>query len=338
MFYDFDDEADLSLIAHNKGQAGSEYDMHFGVILGSKNTFALTTAESVELPLKPPYWAPSTRPSDLPRGKPLVVTIVPPETLEITLPAYDPDGDALTVTITTLPANATITDLDDHTLNAGDNIPSIDGIFKVKYTVKQDIEENFQHDTFEYEAEDGSGNSASAKVFVLLNTVPQALDSSLFTVEDRSQLIRLPGTDTDGDQIRTWITHAPTRGSLYDAVSTGGDSVKIGNKIDLSTLPALVKNIGGGVYYVPPQDESGLRNFDRFAFATKDPRGQMSSDAWVEVSVKPINKLPIAYERAADTIENKAVLIDVFGVDIEGLSVPSIPSILFFVFYYLYYI
>lgn len=320
LFFDFDDEDMIfSSIARNKGLAGSKYDLYLGSLFGTQTTFSFVTDPTRQFQLQPPFWVGSTRPSDLPRGKPIVVTIIPSEAIDIALPALEPNGNPITVFITSLPLNGSITTLNNISLDINDTVPLVDGVFKVRYRVNQHDRELFKHDVFEYEARNTNGESSLARVFVMLNSIPQALSTNLFTIQDVAQYIRLPGTDSDGDQIRMWITHAPTRGTLFSARSSGGDSIYKGNKIDVSSLPVLIDHIGGAVYYEPLPDQSGLRNFDRFAYKAVDPAGQSSNDTWVEISVQPVNKLPTAFSKNVSTIENRAVIVEMSGYDLEGI-------------------
>lgn len=317
LFYDFDDaDTALSLVGKNKGYAGSEYNIHLGTVFGTKKSYNIVTDPTRQLELQPPFWAPSTR-SYSPQGKPVVLTIVPSETLEFSLPANSSIGASLVVKLSSLPLYGIVTDMEDNLLQPNATILPVNGLFTVKYRINQNYSNSFNNDSFEYTALDEQGN-ASALVFILLNTVPRATNATLFTIEDRIQYIRLPGVDSDGDQITTWITRAPRKGELYEAEVIAGNLAKVGKKIDLSVLPAMLSYVGGGLYYQPPLDESGLRNFDRFAFKVMDSKGQSSNEAWVTVSVRPVNKLPVAHSKNISTIENEPVIFELSGYDIEG--------------------
>ena len=130
------------------------------------------------------------------------VTLSEDSQIDITLIATDPEGDPLTYTIVTQPANGTAVltgNTVDYTPDADYNGP----------------------DSFTFTANDGTTDSNLATVSIdvtPVNDAPVASDQSVTTDEDTVIQITLVATDVDGDPLTYAIVTQPTNGT---AVLTG---------------------------------------------------------------------------------------------------------------------
>jgi len=116
----------------------------------------------------------------------------------ITLTATDPDGDALTYSVVTLPANGILTG----------TAPN------VTYTPNPNYNGS---DSFTFKANDGKVDSNIAMVSIKVNPVndpPVANDQSLTTIQDTPMNIILTASDVDGDPLTYSLVTLPTNGSL----------------------------------------------------------------------------------------------------------------------------
>lgn len=118
--------------------------------------------------------------------------------LALTLTASDPDGDALTYTVQSGPANGVLSG----------TAPDL------TYTPN----ENFNgSDSFTFVANDASGPSAPATVAIdvtAVNDLPTAADLDISTDEDTPVPVVLSGDDVDGDALSFAIVAGPANGSL----------------------------------------------------------------------------------------------------------------------------
>jgi hypothetical protein len=115
------------------------------------------------------------------------------------LVATDADGDALTYTVSSQPANGTL----DTT-----NLP------EVVYTPDADFNGT---DTFEFTANDGAVDSAPAVITLEVDPVNDAPVGDALTVnvsEDTPQTFTLTGTDAEGDALTFAVASQPANGTL----------------------------------------------------------------------------------------------------------------------------
>ena len=148
-------------------------------------------------------------------------------------------------------------------------------------------------DSFTYRVSDGALNSPLATVTINIspvNDAPVAVAKSITTNEDAGVAVVLEGTDVDGDSLTYGIVTAPTKGVL-----TG-------------TPPNLT--------FQPAANANGS---DSFTFRVND--GTVNSAvATINLSITPVNDVPVATPRTASTNEDTAVAVTLAGTDVEGGS------------------
>ncbi|MFY9318091.1 Ig-like domain-containing protein [Lentibacter algarum] len=187
----------------------------------------------------------------------------------------DPEGDPLTVTDTTEPANGSVV------INA-------DG--PVTYTPDAGFT---GEDTFEYSVEDAGGNISTATVTVTVgDTGPNApatpVDDMATTDEDTPVVINVLSNDTDpeGDVLTVVDASEPANGTV-------------------------VINPDGTVTYTP---SAGFTGQDTFEYTVEDAGGNYSS-AVVFVQVGEGDLPPVATDDADTTDVDTPVVITVLGND-----------------------
>jgi VCBS repeat-containing protein len=183
----------------------------------------------------------------------------------------DADGDPLTATLVTGPANGTLT------LNA-------DGSFD--YTPNADFNGT---DSFVYTASDGTGSTGEITVTINVNSVndgPTAVADAYSVDEDAGLTIDAAGgvlandTDPDGDALTAALVSGPANGTL--------------------TL-----NADGSFNYTPNANFNGS---DSFTYTASD--GTLTSETTVAITVNPIADAPVAVADTYDATEDTALTID----------------------------
>ena len=146
-------------------------------------------------------------------------------------------------------------------------------------------------DSFTFRVSDGQTNSATATVSITItpvNDAPIALPQTLSVDEDASLNIVLAGSDVDGGSLTFTVVNGPIHGTLS------------------GTIPNLV--------YTPVANYNGN---DAFTFTVSD--GTLVSPAAVtDITIRPVNDLPVAEGQAVTTSENTPVSINLAGSDVDG--------------------
>ncbi len=136
--------------------------------------------------------------NDAPVADDQSVTTPEDTAVDIVLTGSDPDGDSLTYTVVTLPANGVL---------SGD-APNL------QYTPNADYN---GPDTFTFMVNDGQVDSSAATVSIEVtpvNDAPVADDQSVTTPEDTAVDIVLTGSDSDGDALTYTVVTQPANGVL----------------------------------------------------------------------------------------------------------------------------
>jgi VCBS repeat-containing protein len=202
----------------------------------------------------------------------------------------DAEGNPLSAVLVTGPSNGALT------LNA-------DGSFN--YTPSA----NFHGiDSFTYKTNDGTvdGNIATVTITVdSVNDLPVAGNDTYETNEDATLNIAAAGvltgdTDGDGDPLSAALVAGPTNGTL--------------------TL-----NADGSFSYTPNANFNGV---DSFTYTANDGSGT-SAVATVNITVKPVNDVPLAANDAYDIDEDGTLTIPATGVlgndsDLEGSALSAV--------------
>lgn len=200
----------------------------------------------------------------------------------------DPDGDSLTATLVSGPANGTLT------LNADGSFDYAPG-------------SNFNgDDSFVYTAGDSISASAETTVTIHVapvNDSPAAAADAFSTEEDTPLTISAPGvlandSDADGDALTAELVSGPSHG-------------------------ALILNADGSMTYTP---EANFNGEDSFVYKASD--GSSTSEATVTITVGAANDAPSATADEYSTDEDTALHVDAPGVlandiDSDGDSLMS---------------
>jgi VCBS repeat-containing protein len=205
-----------------------------------------------------------------------------PEDSSVTIPVlgndYDPDGDPLSVSLVSGPANGRATVNPDGTIT---------------YTPNPDF---CGTDSFTYKACDPSGACDTATVTIhvtCVNDAPVAQDDTYTTNEDTPLLVPAPGIlgndyDVDGDPLTAVLVSGPAHGTL--------------------TL-----NPDGSFTYTPAENFCGE---DSFTYKAYD--GELYSNvATVRIMVTCVNDAPVANDDEATVPEDSSVTIPVLGNDYD---------------------
>jgi hypothetical protein len=203
----------------------------------------------------------------------------------------DVDGDALTVTAVTTPANGTAVINADNTITYTTTTIGFIGI-----------------DTFDYTVEDGNGGSATATVTVSVfdvNAAPTATDD-VFTVNEDSGAnnldVLLNDTDPENDTLNITAITQPAPGT------------------------GTVVNNGTSVTYNTATNFNGNTSF---SYTINDGNGN-SDTAVITVNVAAVNDNPFAFSDAAATTAGTPVVINVLGndldVDGDALTVTAVTA------------
>jgi gliding motility-associated-like protein len=193
---------------------------------------------------------------------------------DFTLTAFDADGDPLTYTIVTQPANGTLSG----------TVPGI-----LTYTPNGGFNGT---DSFTFKVNDGTVDSNIATVTFnfdnMVNDPPVADDQCVFVFEDNNVNITLTGSDPDGDPLNFIIVTLPKHGKI-----TG-------------STPNIV--------YTPNLNYNGQ---DTIWFKVND--GTIDSDdAYVCITVEPVNDPPVADSQIITVQEDEPKAITLTGSDVEG--------------------
>ncbi|MES2629649.1 MAG: Ig-like domain-containing protein, partial [Bacteroidota bacterium] len=206
----------------------------------------------------------------------------------------DPDGDPLTATLTTPPANGTA-------------VVNPDGSFT--YTPNPNFTGT---DSFVYTVNDGNGGTATATATFIVTPVndqPVAVDDNYSVNEDNTLTIPAPGilandTDVDGDVLTvTAVPVQPFHGTF-------------------SFTPS------GGFVYTPALNFNGT---DNFTYIISDGNGG-SDTALVTITVIPVNDPPVANNDEFSVTTNVTLTIPAPGVifndsEFDGETLSVVPIV-----------
>jgi hypothetical protein len=190
----------------------------------------------------------------------------------INLTGSDLDGDGLAFTVVTTPMHGTLS-------GTGASLT---------YTPAANYS---GPDSFTFKANDGSVDSASATVSLVITPVndePVADAQAVGMAEDSAGAITLTATDIDGDALTYAILAGPAHGTLS------------------GTAPNLI--------YTPEENYFGA---DSFTFKVND--GNLdSAQASININVASVNDAPVANAQSVSVIYNTAKSITLTGSDLEG--------------------
>ena len=190
--------------------------------------------------------------NDVPVAKAVSLSTDEDTTVNSQLQAYDPDGDPLTYTVVSNPANGTL-------------VLSTNGTFT--YTPTSNVSGT---DSFSFRASDGQVNSNTAMATITIaqiNDAPVAEAVSLSTEEDTAVNGQLQAYDPDGDPLTYTVVDNPAMGTLlltdsgaftYTPASDFNGTDSFSFKVSDGTLNSAPASVSISVQLVndPPVAES----------------------------------------------------------------------------------
>ena len=200
--------------------------------------------------------------------------------LDVLVNDEDADGDSLTITDVTSPANGTaVIDTEHNKINVAP-AANFNGTLSFSYTVS-----------------DGKGGTATANVTVTvtpLNDAPSAADDSLTTAEDTALVLTASSllvndTDIDGDTIS--LSRVESSGLTHGSITYD---------------PAV-----GTLTYTPTQNYHGNASF---TYGISDGNGGTAS-ATARITVTPVDDAPIAVDDTATVRAGSTVTVNVLSND-----------------------
>lgn len=115
---------------------------------------------------------------------------------------------------------------------------------------------------------------------------PPVAESLHYTMdEDKTLLVELSGSDSDGDDLRYVITALPTEGTLFQTA----DGEAKGSPVE--KVPTTVASNSGMLIYEPPADGNG-DHFGDFTYVVQDDF-TVSGEATVRIDVRPVDDPPV---------------------------------------------
>jgi len=227
----------------------------------------------------------------------------------ITLGGSDIDSASLTFSIVTPPSNgvlSAITGTSCLPAGAGSTCTA-----SVDYTPNLNFNGS---DSFTFKVNDGSADSATATVSIVVTAVddaPVSFDRTASTSEDMPKTITLKATDVDNPGLTFSIVGGPAHGMLGAIGGTACTTDGTG----LTTCTA-------DVTYTPAANYSGA---DAFTFKTNDGTAD-SNVATVSVSVNAVNDPPTANSVTLSTYTSATITLSGSDIDSPGLTFSAVSG------------
>eukprot|EP00736_Rhodelphis_marinus_P014065 Rmarinus@m.4029 len=300
-----------------------------------------------------PTWVASSAPSAS-RG-PVVLTLpLTAASLNITLPAADPEEDPVTFMISLLPTRGY---LEERVLDMSPVSISSPGVLngttgELTYVLDQalwdenegipsmHVNANPVMDFFEYCASDALGATSCSYLYLLANHPPFAANRTYYITEDTDVIINLPCHDQDGDMLLADVAQLPDNGTLFNLAS----DMYAFPIHELAALNAIQvdpasdePNLRLPDYYGPeinesartvsspsravlfsPADEGQGSPYATFSYTCTDSLGQTSNEATLVVHVDVVNDPPNLMDHVALTCEDDSVLVTLRGSDVDS--------------------
>ncbi|KPA16706.1 secreted protein containing PKD domain protein, partial [Candidatus Magnetomorum sp. HK-1] len=216
--------------------------------------------------------------NDSPEGTASAYTMLEDEILEGTLEKFDPDGDAITLTVKTLPEHGWVT-----------AVNPITGEFSYKPA------SNYNGiDTFWYVVCDSS--LCSDETLITLNITPvndlPVVSSNTYELaEDTPLQLTLVGNDVEESELIFEITESPQMGDIV-----------------------LINTASGICVYTPFSQQYGS---DQFSYRVYDGH-DYSEPAQIELNIYSVNDLPIALAGEIEMLEDQSFSGKVEASDADG--------------------
>jgi gliding motility-associated-like protein len=227
--------------------------------------------------------------NDAPIANNQTVTVQEDVAKDITLTGSDVDGDALTFTILTQPAQGVLS-------GSGANVVYTPG---ANYSGS---------DSFTFKVNDGTVDSNVATVtinVVPVNDAPVAVDDIITTPEDVAVTFNISSNDTDID------------GTINPATVDLDPSTPAEDKTFTVTGEGVYTvDVLGNVTYTPTLDYNGTNT--SVSYTVKDNNGALSNTAFIQVTVTPVNDPPVVTAATVTINEDEATSICFTFTDVEN--------------------
>jgi len=234
--------------------------------------------------------------------------ISPDNNQVISLQAADDDGDPLSYIITSLPSKGSVSS-GSTTLASGDlpyTIP--DNGNSVTFTAGVDDHGTV---TFQFKANDGTDDSNTATISILINQAPTEISTISITEPNTDLQLDLPAEDPDGDSMTFTISSLPGHGTIKS-----GSTILTDNDIPFETS-------SDAVTYSPDEDFHGQDNFD---FTASD--GNAASGT-ITVTIE-VNTTPVPDSINTTVLPNNSKMIVLTSTDADkdpvNYIIASLPA------------
>jgi hypothetical protein len=219
--------------------------------------------------------------------------IEPGSSTTLTLQASDADADPLTYIVSSLPTKGSLSEA-GAPIATGDLPHTLAGA-TVTYTADSDAHGD---DTFNFKANDGTGDSEAATVTITVNQAPVASSSTFATEPNNDLTIDLPIVDPDSDTLTFTVTSLTGHGLLMVGSAALMDD----------DLPYELTQ--SKIVYTPDQDYHGP---DSFTITATD--GNESSGS-VTVSIN-VNTTPVPEDVSMTLLPEGSTTIELAGSDAD---------------------
>ena len=235
----------------------------------------------------------------------------------------DIDGDALTITVTSIPDAVIGTVYLADGVTAVTNGTVLTSVELTGLVFRPAADANGAAGTFGYVVDDGNGGSDSQTITLgvtPVNDAPVASDASAAGDEDVASIpVTLTGSDIDGTIASVTLTSLPANGTLYaDAALT-----------TVATVGTAYSGSAVTFHFVPDANYNGTVGFQ---YTVTDDQGATdATPATATITVNPVNDAPIASDASSSGDEDSgAIAVLLTGTDSDGtvqsITLGSLPA------------
>ena len=334
-YWKFDDTASSPSTSFDS--SGHNNDALIGSLPTPGNTLKFMNGRAPQRPIAP-MALPSTAGIV---GDGDIVAVVVEGKNKITLQSFDPDGDDLVTTISSIPAIGVLTDVDGKTLSLNSIVADGNKTQNKQVFYSPADPSNIVEDSFNFTVNDG-GADVLATVKLIPFILPTANHKSYTFEEDSLSYVALSkpyisSITKETKNLKVQITKIPTNGKLYQAAfATGSDSSyqSICKSSTISFCPDLIEitstntilhNTRGVVLFRPTSNEFSPPDVAytsfQYKFVDVDDDSKSSIDpANVTIYISSVNDAPQGVNSTSTATVGVAKVFTLFGVDVDEYS------------------